>query len=957
MEDTETMKSNLLLLRFLVSLLPFSMFAYTAPTPAAPKLPVFLKDPDRFEYTVPVPYSSPAKVDCSVHNPSKTNIAWFKKGRKNMMVPVASGHDDPFIKKFRNLKKSATYICNISNSVGYKTRKFIIKVFPFYMTKPLVQNLDNVTVLLGETAKLNCLAAGVALPYIRFMKTINGTEYEIIKMKEFENRTDTQTISTAIKTEFIKHHLWIHNTTLADTGKYTCKAGNIIGTTRKDVYLTVKSAPRFLKDPDRFIYTVPVPHSSPAKLDCSVHNPSKTNITWFKMKGRKRTMVYAASGNHDPFVKKFKKLKKSATYICNVSNSVGHRTRKFKITVFPFYMTKPLVQNLNNVTVLIGETAKLTCQAAGDALPHIRFMKTINGTEYEIIKLKEFKNRTDTQTISTAIKTEFFKHHLWIYNTTLADTGKYTCKAGNSIGTTWKDMYLIVRKESPTAHVSRLVSSRIKDWEIGIIVGVAWIFVVAFVALCILYRWHLNRKLFKKEEEIRIAYEAESKSLPQSPVRRFLALNSTQSSSGSLTGEVIFRGGKLGSYGDDFAHISIPLDKKWEINREHLRVDGQLGEGAFGRVLKATAIGFPGFPPRHTVAIKTLKENSTEAELVDLLSEMNMMKNIGKHKNIVNLIGCCTQNGPLFMVIEYAKFGNLRQFLRDRRPANGEFIDTSTEEDSSADGEKRSSEEAITLSDLVSFAFQIARGMEYLESKKCVHRDLAARNILVSEDKVLKVADFGLARDVHAMDYYRKTTDGRLPVKWMAIEALFDRVYSSKSDVWGFGVVLWEILTFGGTPYPSLPVEDLFELLQSGYRMEKPHNCPQNIYEIMQNCWAENPLNRPTFPNLVQIFDSILTNLLSSQYIDTGSSTCERLLSGTSDTSDGSSGEQIPHQIALSNDSVFRRDSYPTQAELSNLRTGQTSQQAQQEPSTSGIKPASSYELLLAKREPCESDV
>ena len=151
------------------------------------------------------------------------------------------------------------------------------------------------------------------------------------------------------------------------------------------------------------------------------------------------------------------------------------------------------------------------------------------------------------------------------------------------------------------------MSSRIKDWEIGIIVGVAWIFVVAFVALCILYRWHLNRKLFKKEEEIRIAYEAESKSLPQSPVRRFLALNSTQSSSGSLTGEVIFRGGKLGSYGDDFAHISIPLDKKWEINREHLRVDGQLGEGAFGRVLKATAIGFPGFPPRHTVAIKTLK--------------------------------------------------------------------------------------------------------------------------------------------------------------------------------------------------------------------------------------------------------------------------------------------------------------------------------------------------------------
>jgi hypothetical protein len=122
-------------------------------------------------------------------------------------------------------------------------------------------------------------------------------------------------------------------------------------------------------------------------------------------------------------------------------------------------MTKPLVQDVDNVTVLIGGTAKLTCHAAGDALPHIRFMKTINGTEYEILNMKEFENRTDTQTISTAIKTDFFKRYLWIYNTTLADTGKYTCKAGNSIGTTWKDMYLTVRKESPSEYM-RYVRTR-----------------------------------------------------------------------------------------------------------------------------------------------------------------------------------------------------------------------------------------------------------------------------------------------------------------------------------------------------------------------------------------------------------------------------------------------------------------------------------------------------------------
>lgn len=157
---------------------------------------------------------------------------------------------------------------------------------------------------------------------------------------------------------------------------------------------------------------------------------------------------------------------------------------------------------------------------------------------------------------------------------------------------------------SCTAPLSK--SPRIKGWEIAIIVVAAMVFLAAFVAGCFYNRWYLRRKLFKKEEEIRIAYETESHSLPQSPVKRFLAMNSVRSSSGSLTGELIFRS-QIGSYGEDFAHISIPLDKKWEIDRKQVRIDGQLGEGAFGRVLKATAIGVPGLPPRHTVAIKTLK--------------------------------------------------------------------------------------------------------------------------------------------------------------------------------------------------------------------------------------------------------------------------------------------------------------------------------------------------------------
>jgi len=160
--------------------------------------------------------------------------------------------------------------------------------------------------------------------------------------------------------------------------------------------------------------------------------------------------------------------------------------------------------------------------------------------------------------------------------------------------------------------------------------------------------------------------------------------------------------------------------------------------------------------------------------MVDLVSEMEVMKIIGKHVNIINLLGACTQNGPLYVIVEFAPHGNLRDFLREHRPSLG-YEPTI--------GQEPKERKTLTQKDLVSFAYQVARGMEYLASKKCIHRDLAARNVLVSDEYVLKIADFGLARNIHSNDYYRKKTDGRLPVKWMAPEALFHRIYTTQSDV------------------------------------------------------------------------------------------------------------------------------------------------------------------------------
>uniref|UniRef100_A0A4W5MSL7 Fibroblast growth factor receptor n=1 Tax=Hucho hucho TaxID=62062 RepID=A0A4W5MSL7_9TELE len=285
-----------------------------------------------------------------------------------------------------------------------------------------------------------------------------------------------------------------------------------------------------------------------------------------------------------------------------------------------------------------------------------------------------------------------------------------------------------------------------------------------------------------------------------------------------------------------------------------------LGEGCFGQVVMAEALGIDKDKPKEaiTVAVKMLKDDATEKDLSDLVSEMEMMKMIGKHKNIINLLGACTQEGPLYVIVEYASKGNLREYLRARRPPGMEY----------SYDINRCSDEQLAFKDLVSCTYQVARGMEYLASQKCIHRDLAARNVLVTESNFMKIADFGLARDVHNIDYYKKTTNGRLPVKWMAPEALFDRVYTHQSDVWSFGVLMWEIFTLGGSPYPGIPVEELFKLLKEGHRMDKPGNCTNELYMMMKDCWHAISSHRPTFKQLVEDLDRILTLVTNEEYLD-----------------------------------------------------------------------------------------
>lgn len=468
--------------------------------------------------------------------------------------------------------------------------------------------------------------------------------------------------------------------------------------------------------------------------------------------------------------------------------------------------------------------------------------------------------------------------YLLIHNATVHDSGLYSCVVCNQHGRDFSSAFLTVTTPSTPAraftgssspssshHSPSFLSAKIILGSIGGIVAVILVAIAFLVwkrrrskdqSLLMILTWKKaindenisEHSIQVKQQTVELTGETVAVSqgdiLAPQAQKRHSSYRSQLSSAGSL-GTVI-------TYADDL--LDIPLDENWEVPRDSIDIKELAGEGAFGYVAKAKAFQLPNkVSTPCIVAVKMLKENASDVELADFISEMEMMKEIGSHKNIVNYLGACTAHGPLFLIVEYCSHGNLKDFLRNNRPSLLEL---------SGDMEV-----SLTFRDLLSFAYQITKGMSYLSSKKCIHRDLAARNVLIAEDFVIKIADFGLSRNLGNTDYYRRTTHGRLPVKWLAIEALFDQQYTMKTDVWSFGILLWEIFTLGGSPYPGIPVEQLFSLLKTGYRMECPINCPTEMYEIMMQCWSDDARNRPSFDELYGKLDFMLSTETAMEYV------------------------------------------------------------------------------------------
>ncbi|XP_025080891.1 inactive tyrosine-protein kinase transmembrane receptor ROR1-like isoform X2 [Pomacea canaliculata] len=275
-----------------------------------------------------------------------------------------------------------------------------------------------------------------------------------------------------------------------------------------------------------------------------------------------------------------------------------------------------------------------------------------------------------------------------------------------------------------------------------------------------------------------------------------------------------------------------------EFPAQNIRYLQELGEGAFGKVYKGELVGLYGDNSVTKVAIKTLKENALPKVQNDFRREVDVMSEM-RHPNIVCLLGVCMRQEPMCMIFEFMGQGDLHEYLIMHSPHS----DISAVDPSRAGGTSKT----LEYPDMLHISTQIAAGMEYLASHHFIHRDLAARNVLVGDGLTIKISDFGLSRDIYSSDYYRVQSKSLLPVRWMPPESILYGKFTTDSDVWSFGVVLWEVFSFGLQPYFGYSNQEVIEMIRSRQILPQPEDCPARIYGLMVECWHEMPSRRPSF--------------------------------------------------------------------------------------------------------------
>lgn len=812
------------------------------PTAGSATIHVYVKDPVRpwnlLAQEVTVLEGQEAVLPCLITDPTlKASVSLVRvRGKPVSRKTIYSFSPwQGFIIHKAKLLDSYTYQCKAvvngreSTSIGIRLDVKRAHSEP----PPITLEPTELVRIRGETAQVACSATNADANFNVILKH-GDTELKIPLYSDFENDIYKKV-----------RNLSLSAVDFQDAGKYSCEASNEAGLhTTSMNFQVVENAYLNLTSEQSLLQEVAVGESLILTVNADAY-PGLQHYNWIylgpffedqhKLDFNTQRTTYRYS--FKLFLNRVRPSE-AGQYCLTARNKAGWNNLTFGLTLqYPPDVSVTWMP-VNGSDVLLCDVTGypqpnvtwLECTGHTDRCDEAQALQIWNDAHTEVLSQEPFHKVT----IQSQLLIGTFKH-----NTT------YVCRAHNNVGNTSQSFRAI--------SVGRIKQQ--PDESLFTPVVVACMAVMALLLLLLLYKYKQKPK-YQVRWKIIESYEGNS----------YTFIDPTQ----------------------------LPYNEKWEFPRNNLQFGKTLGAGAFGKVVEATAFGLGKEDAVLKVAVKMLKSTAHADEKEALMSELKIMSHLGQHENIVNLLGACTHGGPVLVITEYCCYGDLLNFLRRKAEAmlgpslspgqdsegdssyknihlekkyvrrdsgfSSQGVDTYVEmrpvSTSSNDSffEQDLAKEVsrpLELWDLLHFSSQVAQGMAFLASKNCIHRDVAARNVLLTSGHVAKIGDFGLARDIMNDSNYVVKGNARLPVKWMAPESIFDCVYTVQSDVWSYGILLWEIFSLGLNPYPGILVNSKFyKLVKDGYQMAQPTFAPKNIYSIMQSCWDLEPTKRPTFQQI-----------------------------------------------------------------------------------------------------------